>query len=110
MKSSTKQAPTFFGLRKMRPKIWYMVNKMLIEPEWLNMLVDSGETKGYVIQADQVYSANAYVVTVDETESYLFHSWTKKDMILKPPSDRGQKVTSPILLAALQRCKCPLKG
>jgi hypothetical protein len=31
-------------------------------------------------------------------------------MILKPPSDREQKVTSPILLAALQRCSCPWKG
>jgi hypothetical protein len=80
---------------------------MLIETEWLNMLVDSGETEGYVIQADQVDLATAYVDTVGETESYLVYSWTKKDMILKPPSDREQKVTSPILLAALQRCSCP---
>jgi len=57
---------------------------MLREPEWLNMLVDSGETNGYVIQTDQVDLATAYVDTVDETESYLFYSWTKKDMILKP--------------------------
>ena len=44
-----------------------MVNKMLSEPEWLNMLVDSGETKSYVIQADQVDLTAAYVDTVDET-------------------------------------------
>jgi len=56
----------------MRPKIWYMVNKMLIEPEWLNMLVDSGGTKGYVIQADQVDLATANVDTVDETKNHLF--------------------------------------
>jgi hypothetical protein len=67
MKSSTKQAPAFSGIRKMRPKIWYMVNQMLSEPEWLNMLVDSGETKSYVIQADQVDLTAAYVDTVDET-------------------------------------------
>jgi hypothetical protein len=30
------------------------VNSMLIEPDWLNMLVDRGKNKGYVIQADQV--------------------------------------------------------
>ena len=51
----------------------YKVNKMLIEPEWLNMLVDSGEPKGYVIQADQVDLATANVDTVDETESHLFY-------------------------------------
>jgi len=70
------------------------------------MLVDSGETKGYVIQANKVDLATAYVGMVDETGSCLFNSWTKKDMVLKPPTDRGQKVTSPILLSDLQRCKC----
>jgi hypothetical protein len=29
-------------------------SNMLNETNWLNMLVDSGEHKGYVIQADQV--------------------------------------------------------
>jgi hypothetical protein len=29
-------------------------SNMLIETNWLNMLVDRGENKGYVIQADQV--------------------------------------------------------
>jgi len=27
---------------------------MLIETDWLNVLVDRGEHKGYIIQADQV--------------------------------------------------------
>jgi hypothetical protein len=36
------------------------------------MLVDSGETKGYVIQADQIDLVTAYVDKVDETETYLF--------------------------------------
>jgi hypothetical protein len=31
---------------------------MLIETNWLNMLVDRGENKGYVIQADQVWFGN----------------------------------------------------
>jgi hypothetical protein len=31
---------------------------MLIEPDWLNMLVDRGKNKGYVIQADQVWFGN----------------------------------------------------
>ena len=56
----------------MRPKILYVVNKMLIKPEWLNMLVDSGETKAYVIQADQVDLAIANLDTVDETEIHFF--------------------------------------
>lgn len=42
------------------------------------MLVDSGETKGYVIQTDQVDLVTAYLDTVDETESYLIYSWTKR--------------------------------
>ena len=29
-------------------------NSMLIETDWLNVLVDRGEHKGYIIQADQV--------------------------------------------------------
>jgi hypothetical protein len=29
-------------------------SNMLIESNWLNMLVDRGENKGYVIEADQV--------------------------------------------------------
>jgi hypothetical protein len=29
-------------------------NNMLIETKWLNMLVDRGENKGYVIQAYQI--------------------------------------------------------
>jgi hypothetical protein len=29
-------------------------SNMLIETNWLNMLVDRGENKGWVIQADQV--------------------------------------------------------
>jgi hypothetical protein len=31
---------------------------MLIETNWLNMLVDMGENKGYVIQADQIRFGN----------------------------------------------------
>jgi hypothetical protein len=46
---------------------------LLIEPEWLNTVEDSGETKGYVIQADL---ATAYEDALDEKESYLFYSWT----------------------------------
>jgi hypothetical protein len=34
------------------------VSNMLIETNWLNMLVDRGENKGYAIQADQVRSGN----------------------------------------------------
>jgi len=30
------------------------LNTMLTEPEWLNVLADRGEHKGYIIQADQV--------------------------------------------------------
>jgi hypothetical protein len=30
------------------------VSNMYIETNWLNILVDRGENKGYVIQADQV--------------------------------------------------------
>jgi hypothetical protein len=33
-------------------------NSMLIETNWLNMLVDRGENKGCVIQADQVWFGN----------------------------------------------------
>ena len=51
--------------------MWYMTNKMLIEPEWINMLINSGETEGYVIQADQVDLATANVDTVDGTDSHL---------------------------------------
>jgi hypothetical protein len=29
-------------------------SNMLIETNWLNILVDRGESKGYVIQADQI--------------------------------------------------------
>ena len=31
---------------------------MLIETNWLNMLVERGENKGYVIQADQTRFGN----------------------------------------------------
>jgi hypothetical protein len=30
------------------------VSNMLIDNNWLNILVDRGENKGYIIQADQV--------------------------------------------------------
>jgi hypothetical protein len=34
------------------------LNTMLTEPEWLNVLVERGEHKGYIIQADQVWFCN----------------------------------------------------
>jgi hypothetical protein len=34
------------------------VNNVLIEANWLNLLVERGENKGYVIQADQVLVGN----------------------------------------------------
>jgi hypothetical protein len=33
--------------------------------------------------------------TFDWLVSYLLFSWTKTDMILKPSSDHGRKLTSP---------------
>jgi hypothetical protein len=55
------------------------------------MLVDSGESKGYVIQVNQVDLATAYVGMVDETGSCLINSGTKKDMVLKPPMTVDKK-------------------
>jgi hypothetical protein len=49
---------------------------MLIEHDWLNMLVDR-ENKGYVIQADQYDLITAYLGMVDQKDSCLFFSWTK---------------------------------
>lgn len=34
------------------------VRNMVIETDWLNKLVDRGENKGYIIQADQVRYVN----------------------------------------------------
>jgi len=49
------------------------------------MLVDRGEIKGYFIQAGQVWFGNSIPGHGrPKKESYLFLSWTKKDMILKP--------------------------
>jgi hypothetical protein len=39
-------------------------SNMLIETNWLNMLVDRGENKGYVIQAAQYDLATAYLDTL----------------------------------------------
>ena len=40
-------------------KVWYMVNNMLIVLDWLSILVDKGENKGYAIQTDQVWFGNS---------------------------------------------------
>jgi hypothetical protein len=38
----------------MIPKKWYIIINILIEFDWLNMLVERGENKGYAIQAGQI--------------------------------------------------------
>jgi hypothetical protein len=43
------QLETVFELDWLKKK-----SNMLNETNWLNMLVDSGENKGYVLQGDQV--------------------------------------------------------
>ena len=47
-------------------------------------------------------------IRVDWLESYLFFSWTKKGMILKPASDHGRKLTSRFAYLPIFKFTCRL--
>jgi hypothetical protein len=69
----------------MIPKVWYRVNNMLIELEWQTCWWIGVKTRVTSFKLTKYDLATAYLDTVDrKRESYLFWSWTKKGMILKP--------------------------
>jgi hypothetical protein len=68
---------------------------MLIETNWLNILVDRGESKGYVIQADQIWFGNHIpghlAIVLIEGDTSFHGAWAHSGP--RPPHCRGFTIT-----------------
>jgi hypothetical protein len=71
------------------------VSNTLIETNWLNMLVDRGENKGYVIQADQVWLGNHIPghLGIFFIDGDIFFQGATARSVPGPPHCRGFTIT-----------------